>query len=661
MAPERPASTLPLSLRLGLSFVMGVILVEALYRAPATGFIAQGPGARLLALATAPLFSLYLPIRAWVVAHPGLSSVFALVTVSAVLVAARQLLLFWRNQVVARIAGTHFQPARLAFPTVEFDLIGELRLRRPGMTFVGKSPRRRWGRWEWTPIYLTEQQRDSHRHVIGKTGSGKSHGVIWPQVFQDVLAGKGCVIMSGKGSDEEIGIIKAIASAAGREQDLRVFSLPAWNQPQLFTHSYNMVYVEPRTADGPGGNPALTAERVFSVLPLGDNAYYNTQAQIFFTNLCKLLHGIVDSDGHGFPFTMRDIGVCLKGVGDDGCWNRALTWCLATSEERGAAKEIKSHVVRLGRDIHKALSGLVGVVDKFQAPQVNAYDPDIVVQDVLEKNHIVYVQLPSNLFKLQAPSLGKVFLIDVQQQGSLRQVHRTTRNQRPFSVVVDEFARFADKSVVDSLNQLRDAHVQFTLAHQSVADLEIVSREFAMAVWDNTRCKDILKQDNPALCELVSKSIGTMQEVQKTVRTEKGPLLTSLATREASTRLVESYKLHPNAIKNLARAGQGYLFNDEGLRPICYGMLPTNFRANYLLPRKGQSRARGLKLYEKFVLGAPEASPSAPGAEFAAPRESTARRSDFAAPPGPTGSTQSEQGSSVVPSRDTVAANGRSL
>ena len=79
---------------------------------------------------------------------------------------------------------------------------------------------------------------------------------------------------------------------------------------------------------------------------------------------------------------MRDIGVCLKGVGDDGCWNRALSWCLATSEERGAAKEIKSHVVRLGRDIHKALSGLVGVVDKFQAPQVNAYEPDIVVQDV---------------------------------------------------------------------------------------------------------------------------------------------------------------------------------------------------------------------------------------------------------------------------------------
>jgi hypothetical protein len=613
MPPDRPpADTFPLGLRFGLAVVLAAALVEALYRAQVMGFMPNGPGARVLTVVTAPLLGPYLPIRTWVVTHPRLSAITAVATIAALLVIARQLLLFWRNEVVARIAGTHFAPVRLEFPAVHFNLLDEMRARPHGTTFVGKSPRRRWWRWTWTPVYLTEQQRDSHRHIIGKTGSGKSHGVLWPQVFQDVLAGKGCLVMSGKGSDEEIAIIKAIASAAGREQDLRVFALPAWNQPGLFTHSYNMVFVEPRRPDAPGGDPVITAERVFSVLPLGDNAYYNTQAQIFFTNLCKLLHGIVDRDGHGFPFTMRDIGVCLKGVGDDGCWNRALSWCLETSKERGAAKEIKSHIVRLGRDIHKALSGLVGVVDKFQAPQVNAYDPDIVTSDVFEQNQIVYVQLPSNLFKLQAPALGKVFLIDVQQQGSLRQVHRTTRNQRAFSVVVDEFARFADRSVVDSLNQLRDAHVQFTLAHQSVADLEIVSREFAMAVWDNTRCKDILKQDNPALCELVSKSIGTVQEVQKTVRTEKGPLLTALATRDASTRLVESYKLHPNAIKNLARAGQGYLFNDEGLRPISYGMLPASLRATYALARKDQSGARGLKLYEKFVLGSrdPRAAPT---------------------------------------------------
>ena len=232
---------------------------------------------------------------------------------------------------------------------------------------------------------------------------------------------------------------------------------------------------------------------------------------------------------------------------------------------------------------------------------MNAYDPDIVMQDVLEKNRIVYVQLPSNLFKLQAPALGKVLLIDVQQQGSLRQVPAPRETRRPFASSSTSSRASPTCSVIDSLNQLRDAHVQFTLAHQSVADLEIVSREFAMAVWDNTRCKDILKQDNPGLCELVAKSIGTQQRVERTVRKEAGPLFTSLATRDASTRLVEAYRLHPNAIKNLARHGQGYVLTDEDLGPVCYGMLPPDLRASFPLGRKAQERARGLRLYEQFI------------------------------------------------------------
>jgi hypothetical protein len=598
--PRVQGSSPSAPVRVALVVVLSLTALEVAYRLDDAGILTAIPLGRVAGIVLRPALSRYAAARAWADGHPILTATAVLTIVAGAVLAARQALLLWRNQVVPRIAGTHFEPERAGFESRPVDLMVEVRRRPPGHFFVGLTPRRGRIRETWHPLYLTEEQRGSHRHVIGKTGSGKTQSVLWPQVLQDVLDGKGVVYVSGKGSDEEIATIKGIAAAAGREMDLVVFSLPAWNQPSLFSHTYNMVHVEPRSPETSGGDPVLMAERVFSVLPLGDNAYYNTQAQIFFTNLCKLLHGMVDDDGHGLPFTMRDVAVCLKGVGDIGCWGRALRHCIEESREQGAALEIGSQIARLGRDIHKALSGLVGVVDKFQAPIVNAYDPDLVMGEVFERNRIVYVQLPSNLFKLQAPALGKVLLIDIQQQGSLRQIHRH-RNQTAFSVVVDEFARFADQSVVDSLNQLRDAHVQFTLAHQSVADLEIVSREFAMAVWDNTRCKDILKQDNPALCELVAKSVGTRQRVERTVRAEAGPLFTSLATREASTRLVEAYRLHPNAIKNLARHGQGYVLTDEGLDPVCYGMLPPSVRASFPLRRKRQEGTRGLRLYEQFV------------------------------------------------------------
>ncbi len=559
-----------------------------------------------------PSVARYLPVRTWVLGHRGLVGALGLVAASAVALAYRTALILWHNQIVPRLSGTYFHEDDHRVPARGVDVLAEIARRPPGLTFVGLSPRRSALGWRWKPVYVDERQRTTHRHVLGKTGSGKTHGVLWPQVLQDALSGKGCVVISGKGSDEEIGTIKAIARLAGRERDLRVFALPAWNQPAIQSHTYNMVWVEPRTPDGPGGDPVVVAERVFSVLPLGDNRYYNVQAQLMFTNLCRLLHGMVDAKGFGVPFTMRDVAACLKGVGArDATWKAALDHCKARSLDREAMREIESQADRLGHEIHKALSGLVGAVDKFQAPLVNAYAPDIVVQDVLERNLIVYLQLPSNLFKIQAPSLGKVFLMDIQQEGSLRQVFRTTRSQRPFAVVVDEFSRFADLSFVDSLNQLRDANLQFTVAHQSLADLELVSREFANSVWDNTRIKDVLNQDNPALCEMVAKSIGTFQEVLKTVRERRGPLFTSLSTGEASTRVVESYRLHPNRIKNLARYGQGFLYTDSTLHPVCYGQLPP-MSADYSLPANNQDGARGLRLHQQFVANATPATASRP-------------------------------------------------
>ena len=74
------------------------------------------------------------------------------------------------------------------------------------------------------------------------------------------------------------------------------------------------------------------------------------------------------------------------------------------------------------------------------------------------------------------------------------------------------------------------------------------------------------------------------------------------ATGDASSRLVEAYRLHANAIKTLARGGQGYLLAEEGIAPVAYGMMPE-ISAGYALPRKDQKAARGLRLYETFVTG----------------------------------------------------------
>jgi hypothetical protein len=82
-----------------------------------------------------------------------------------------------------------------------------------------------------------------------------------------------------------------------------------------------------------------------------------------------------------------------------GHWTKALSHCLDHPLDQESAREIKSQVWRFGRDVHKCFSGVVGAIDKFLSPIVNAYAPDIIFDDVLEKNQLVYVQLPRAGYK----------------------------------------------------------------------------------------------------------------------------------------------------------------------------------------------------------------------------------------------------------------------
>jgi hypothetical protein len=623
--------------RLFAATVAALLACEAVYRLPSPmveQYLRVPFGGRVWTYLY-PVFSRYLRARYWVLHHQVLTAVLALTAVLVGLLAWRKLLLLWHNEILPRIAGTYLEAhGEGSFPRHDVNLLRQIRDRPPESAFIGLTPVRKGYRTLWEPVYIDQRLRTTHIQVMGKTGSGKTQSVIWPLVYQDILDGKGVVVISGKGSDEEIRTMKAMALLAGRAEDLRVFSLPAWNRPSIPTHTYNMVHVTPWGPNNAGGDVVATAERVFSVLPMGGNDYYDQQAQVFFKNLCRALHGMEDPKrpGHGAAFTMRDIATCLKGVANpDSPHGGGLELVLretATADGKEAAVELRSQISRLDRDVHKVLSGLVGAVDQFQAPIVNATSPSLIMEEVLETPLLVYIQLPANLYRIQAPALGQVFLQDIQQEGSLRQVYRTQRKQTPFAIYVDEFARFATLEMLPALSQLRDSKLQYLLAHQSPADLELVSEAYATGTWDNTRVKIILNQDNPELCERIGKSIGTYQEVELTVRRDPGPLFTSLQSGVASSRKVETYKLHPNRIKNLAPFGQAYLLAGDVLKPLCLGMMPATMTANYPLAAVTGPGYGGIDLHEKVMARATAREAARP------PRRASGEDDDSTSPAG---------------------------
>jgi len=502
-----------------------------------------------------------------------LGPLLALVLIVALLL-TRRALMWWHNTVIARVAGTDLHTTEHGFPKLRFDLLAELRRTPADRYFIGVDRNAK-------PVYLSEWDLDTHGHVMGHTGSGKTRSVLEPLMLQDLRKGKGLLFMDAKGSSENVQMMKALAAVTGRTPRLKVFALA---HPDL-SHTYNPVYL------GKAGDPLAAAERVFSVFAM-EQEYYRGQSKLFFYNLLRLLAGT------GKAFNLRDVRLA---VADDD----VLRYCFEQSDDTTAKYEIEKQLRQLGRKRLETFTGLYNALADYDHPLLLAYDPDIVIDDIMNEQGVVYFNLPANRYALLAPAIGKIVLQHVQAVGSLRQIDRAAYDQTPFAVCVDELNRFAFPELVPSLAMLRDAHVQFRLAHQSLGDLEQVDEVFARQVKDNTRWKVFLFENDPDHLEKVSRSFGTRTAFKKTVRFSLGPLFTFLNTGEVSNREVEEFILHPNALKSLAPQGQGYLLLPDRLSGVSFEVLPRLDVPDHPLPRK--PAAEGLDLHGRFV------ATSAPG------------------------------------------------
>ena len=494
-------------------------------------------------------------------------------TVLLTLLFARRLVSAWHNQIIARLAGTSLDTSLETLSRRRFDLKSALAATPAGSYFVGRDIRNK-------PVYLSESDLDTHGHIMGHTGSGKTQSVLLPLMFQDLLRGKGLLFMDAKGSTENVLTLKAMAAATHRHRELKIFSL---GDPES-SHTYNPAYL------GTRGDPIRAAERVFSVLEL-THEFYGKQAQKFLRNLFVLLAGT------GKAFHLQDIRQCIVHP-------KVLRHAMAMSDERRARVELESQLKSLGNRAVEALSGLDVALAQYDHPLLNVYQPDIVLEDVLNERQVVYFNLPEGEYPVLAPAVGKMVVQHIRSLGAARQRDRKAWDQSPFAVCIDEFADFAEPHVVKGLRKLRDARIQFRLSHQSLSDLEEVSPVFAQQVKANTRWKIMLFENDPDHLEKVANSYGTHTSVKKTVRFALGPLFTFINTGEVSNREVETYNIHPNRLKSLAPRGQGFLLLPDGITAVNLEPFPNLEVEDYALPR--QPNGDGLNLSDVVMSMEPE-------------------------------------------------------
>ena len=449
---------------------------------------------------------------------------------------------------------------------------------------------------EREPVYLDERARSMHVHLLGQTGSGKTQGVIYPMLWQDAAKGAPILFLDAKGSIENEQTLANIAAATGRSDELKIFTL----NPNRASQTYNPIYLTGNA------DPRAVAERAFSTFSDEmDEPFYRMTAAEFFCHLVAALAAT------GKQISLRDALACL--VDPD-----ILYHALSQSSDRAARRQIESAMTHIGDKFHQQVAGLRVALQRFAHPLLNSYDPDIVLEDLLDGKGIYGFSMSGNAYKLLTRSVGIMLLQHLQFLGAMRQQDRSL-NQQPIYVYIDEFYTFAYEGFIDAVNKLRDANISILLSHQSMADLDRVSPEYSRGIWDNTRNKIVLYQSDPELCSRLAESVGTRREVKETFRRSADPFLNSGSMLEASAREVDEFVLHPSHVKNLAALGQAYLvqtglggieaskrrFYDRAAKPMggaqvagvnlpMLGELPT---ADFPVP-KAASESSGLGLWQ---------------------------------------------------------------
>jgi type IV secretory pathway TraG/TraD family ATPase VirD4 len=560
----------------GVLFVLLLVLgvaIALLEQASQALLAKQGAGALPSAYRpVVPVLNAYLATSGYVLGHWFASIVVALISLLAI-----ALLFLGLKKLSAAMNRWRDRMAGLAFKKETYDLppraysLGALVHANPApaeQVVLGLSD-------QGEPVYLTDRARSMHVHVLGQTGSGKTRSVIEPLVLQDLWRGRGVLVIDGKGAQENEERLASMAAAAGRLDAVKIFTL----SPFRPSHTYNPLHLVANA------DPQAVAERVFSTFaPDMDVPYYRDQSSRFFVALVCVLAAT------GKRFTMLDVAAAISS-------RDVLAFALAQTSDRKARRSIEAQLQQLGRKVGETFTGLLAAVSRYDIPSVNAYDPDIVLEDEIERAGVVGFFLPANYYKQLARYIGLCVLQHVQQVGALRQLDRS-RSQQPLYVYSDEFYTFAYEGFTDAVNKLRDANISLLLSHQTFSDLEKVSKEFARGIWDNTRNKIVLYQNDPEVCDRIAKALGTKKDVELTVRRSVDVWMNSVSTHEASSKEVDAYRCHPNRIKSL-KCGQAYLAQDADFTAVHLQQLPSLPAAVPPPPKK--PAVEGIGLHEMFL------------------------------------------------------------
>lgn len=332
-----------------------------------------------------------------------------------------------------------------SFHSTKLGMSGSTTNRAPhfveeGRYLIGENSHHR----ESVKVFLNDEARLSHMHVIGVTGTGKS--TLLANLFlEDVRHGNGCMILDPHGD-----IVDDILLRIPKKR-LR-----------------DVILVDPSDLDFPIGFNILHAEHEFEKIQLSSDLvdtfrrYATSWGDRMTSVLSSAIDTFLDSRKGGTLLDLKEFLVnesfrkeFLKSVSDlylKAYWERDF-------------KGVK----------YADLAPLLLRLDTFLRPRIvrnmMAQEGGLDFTNIVRSKKIVLVKLAQGLIgEGNAHLLGTLIVAKMGQVGLARQSLKQ-EERHPYYLYLDEFHHLATPSIADMVSGLRKFGIGLVLAHQDLVGL----------------------------------------------------------------------------------------------------------------------------------------------------------------------------------------------
>lgn len=405
-------------------------------------------------------------------------------------------------------------------------------------------------------IALANSLRSGHVQIIGSTGRGKTESVIIPWMIQDLIHSRVSVLIDGKG-------------------DKKIYEL--LNQAVLEEGVGKIAYFDLGNIEGSMstnplhfGSPQQITDRLFASLEF-ENIYFKNVSY----HACLMVAKIIRSQAKEAEkeVTFKKLAFALS---DD----EYLGELFSNVEEdlkQNFEVELSKFLNQKFSDRQEKLSGLISQIEPFASGELaGILNGKVVGKEYFSLPEIIYphllkdksfekqaavILIPTLLYQSSAAILGKMFLQEIAWTIAMKEKNENTLFA---SIFLDEFSSFVYPGFLGILNKARSTNTAFHISHQSLGDLAQISEAFAGAIHTNTNVKCVFGLNDPETADFFAKHFGTKDVIEATERATHNLFGELERSGDLNIRQSESYKIHPNKLKNLSQGNGVISFIHKG-------------------------------------------------------------------------------------------------